>query len=128
MISYPITVDGTTYQHIHATKITRIFSVLDGENAGRVLTATMVRDVLGTFYNYAFTVDADAATPEEYDDFYEVISSPEDAHTIVVPYGQTTLTFLAYITNGSDDLDDMGTINRWKNLTFNAIAMSPQRT
>ncbi len=128
MISYPITLDGITYPHIHVTQIKRNFSVLDGENAGRVMTGTMVRDVKGTFYNYSFEVDSDEAAPEEYDDFYEVISSPEDSHAIVVPYAQSTLTFQAYVTNGSDTLDDMGIKNRWKGLTFNVIAMAPQRT
>lgn len=128
MISYPITMDGTTYSNIHVTKITRNFSVLDGDGAGRNMAASMVRDVLGTFYNYSFTVDASGAAPEEYDAFYEAISSPQDAHTIVVPYAQSTLTFLAYVSNGSDDLIDMGQKNRWGNLAFNAIAMAPQRT
>ena len=128
MISYPITVDGVTYPHIHVTDIGRNFSVLDGDGAGRVKTGGMVRAVIGTFYNYSFTIDADGATPEEYDSFYEVISSPEDSHSIVVPYAQRTLTFNAYITNGSDKLLDMGQANRWGNLTINIIAMAPQRT
>jgi hypothetical protein len=128
-ISQPIVIDGTTYPHIHFLSIKRSFSVLDGENAGRVMTGAMERDVIGTFYNYAVEIDADDATPAEYDNFYEVISSPQDSHTIVVPYAQTTLTFDAYVTNGTDDLEYMMPIqNRWGNLSFNFIAMSPQRT
>ena len=129
MISYPITLDGVTYPHIHITSLKRSFSVLDGENAGRVMTGTMERDVIGTYYNYAVEIDADGADREEYDNFYEVISAPADSHLLVVPYAQTTLTFDAYVSNGEDELlfmdDDE---NVWGGLSFNFIAMAPART
>lgn len=124
----PLIIDGTQYRNIHIVSLKRSFSVLDGENAGRVMTGEMDRDIIGTYYNYAAEVDADNATPEEYDSFYDVISAPLDCHTIVVPYAQGTLEFDAYITNGEDELlaafDD---ITNWGGLSFNFIAMSPQR-
>lgn len=124
-----ITLDGVQYPHIHIVSIKRSFSVLDGENAGRVMTGRMERDIIGTYYNYSAEVDSDEASKEEYDRFYEAISAPVDSHLIVVPYGQTTLTFDAYVSNGEDELlssydDD----NTWGGLTFNFIAMEPQRT
>lgn len=129
MISYPITLDGVTYQTLHVVKLTRNFAVLDGENAGRVTSGEMIRDVIGTFYNYTVEIDPDAASREDYDAFYEVISSPEDAHLLVVPYGQTTLTFYAYVSQGQDELTMMeDAANRWENLSFSFIAMQPQRT
>ena len=129
MISYPITLDNVTYPHIHVVSIKRSFSVLDGENAGRVMTGKMERDIIGTYYNYSMEVDADDATPSEYDAFYETISAPNDDHTITVPYAQTTKTFKAYVTNGTDELGAMmQNQNRWGTLSFNFIAMSPQRT
>lgn len=129
MISYPITVDGVTYRTIHVTSIKRNFQVLDGDNAGRVTSGDMRRDVIGTFYNYSFAIDPSQADPTEYDRLFDVITAPVASHSIIVPYAQTTLTFQAYVTNGSDELGYMGdVVNRWENLTFNAIAMSPQRT
>lgn len=129
MVSYPITLDGVTYPHIHVVNIKRSFQILDGQNAGRVMTGEMERDVIGTYYNYSFEIDQDEATPAEYDSFYEVITAPTDAHTIVVPYAQTTLTFRAYVTQGNDSLEAMlGSQNRWGGLSFNFIAMSPART
>ena len=129
MISMPITLDGVTYPHIHFTSIKRSFSVLDGENAGRVMTGEMERDIIGTYYNYAVEADADDATPQEYDEFFDAISAPVDAHLLVVPYAQTTLTFRAYVTQGSDKLEYMmDDQNRWGGLSFNFIAMSPERT
>ena len=127
-ISNPIQMDGVTYPHIHFVSITRSFQVLDGENAGRVMTGEMERDIIGTYYNYAVEIDADDATPQEYDDFFDAISAPVDAHEIIVPYAQATLTFLAYVTNGQDNLDMMmDAQNRWNGLSLNFIAMAPQR-
>ena len=127
-ISNPIQMDGVTYPHIHFVSITRSFQVLDGENAGRVMTGEMERDIIGTYYNYAVEIDADDATPQEYDDFFDAISAPVDAHEIIVPYAQATLTFLAYVTNGQDNLDMMmDAQTRWNGLSLNFIAMAPQR-
>lgn len=129
MISYPITLDGVTYSTLHITKLTRNFSVLDGPNAGRMQTGEMQRDVKGTFYNYSVEIDADEASRADYDSFYQAISAPTDSHELVVPYGQATLTFQAYVTNGKDDLLNMlPSANRWGGLSFNFIAMAPQRT
>lgn len=128
-LSMPITLDGVTYPHIHFSSIKRSFSVLDGDNAGRVMTGEMERDVIGTYYNYAVEVDADDRYPAEYDAFYEIISAPTDSHEIIVPYAQTTLIFRAYVAQGQDALDFMmGKQNRWGGLSFNFIAMAPQRT
>lgn len=124
-----ITIDGTTYSGIRVLSVKRSFSVTDGDNAGRLaVSGKMVRDIIGTFYNYQFTVNPKNALPEVYDAFYQVISSPEDSHTIIVPYGQGTLTFEAYVTTGEDELLLIGDdANRWGNLSFNVIAMAPQR-
>ena len=128
MISYPITLDGVTYPGIRVMSIKRSFSVLDGENAGRVMTGAMERDIIGTFYNYSAEIDADGASLAEYDAFYEAISAPVDSHILVVPYAQTTLSFEAYVSNGEDELEIMGDdFNRWGGLSINFIAMAPQR-
>lgn len=129
MLSLPITLDGVTYPHIHITSLNRSFQVLDGENAGRVMTGAMERDVVGTYYNYAVKLDADDAFPEEYDEFYEAISAPVDSHLLEVPYAQGTIAFDAYVTNGEDTLAVMlPRQNRWGELSFSFIAMAPRRT
>lgn len=106
----------------------RSFQVLDGENAGRTLDGNMNRDVIGTFYNYSVEIDSSKLTQIQYDELYEIISSPDEFHTLVMPYGQTTYTFLAYITTGSDDLMYVrDNKNYWSNLSFNMIAKAPKR-
>ncbi len=127
-MAIPIVMDGATYPNIHIVSLKRSFQVLDGENAGRVMTGEMDRDIIGTYYNYSCEVDASSADRTEYDNFYDVISAPVDSHEITVPYGQSTITFKAYVTNGDDNLLALfDNESDWSGLSFNFIAMAPQR-
>ena len=124
---YALTLDGVEYPHLHIVSLNRSFSVLDGENAGRLMNGAMERDIIGTYYNYSIEIDPDMNYPREYDAFYEAISAPVDSHVLVVPYGQSVFTFDAYVTNGEDGLEDGSDVARWGALKFNFIAMSPGR-
>lgn len=126
-MAVPIVMDGIEYPNIHVVSLKRSFQVLDGENAGRVMTGEMDRDIIGTYYNYACEIDASGADREEYDSFYEAISAPVDSHEITAPYGQGSINFRAYVTNGEDNLIAMYEENEWSGLSFNFIAMEPQR-
>lgn len=126
-MAIPITMDGVEYPNIHVVSLKRSFQVLDGENAGRVMTGEMDRDIIGTYYNYSCEIDASAADRAEYDNFYEAISAPVDSHQIAMPYAQGSIVFSAYVTNGDDELLSMFDGNEWGNLAFNFIAMAPYR-
>lgn len=124
-----LNVDGVNYDNIHITSLQRNAEVLDGPNATRTTSGSMVRDILGTFYNYSVEVDSDEASVAEYDALYEVLSAPEDCHVIVMPYGQTTLTFQAYVTKVADEIIHINDVEqRWGSMSFQFIAMRPQRT
>lgn len=120
-------VDGVEYPNLHVTNLQRSFSVLDGANAGRTLSGAMVRDVVGTFYNYKIDINSTYSDTEEYDKLYEVISAPQDSHLVTFPYGQSELTFQAYVTGGEDNVDMSGGVNKWDGLSISFIAMKPQR-
>lgn len=121
-------VDGVQYPNVKVLSLKRNFAVLDGPNAGRVMDGSTKRDIIGTYYNYSMELDSSYSDLEEYDKLYEVISSPQDSHNIVVPYGQGTLTFEAYVANGEDDLiHKRENFNKWNNLRINFVAMKPQR-
>ena len=124
-----VKVDGTDYGGI-VTALQRSFEVVDGENAGRTLDGVMHRDLIGTYYNYSITINTDKLSQSEYNALYQTISAPVESHTIVVPFGNESLTFKAYVTNGTDDLlRQYSETNRyWGNLSFNFIAMEPQRS
>lgn len=119
-------IDGVEYPTVLVNSLKRKFSVLDGSNAGRVKTGAMVRDIIGTYYNYTLELDTSEASAAEYDALYEVLSAPQDYHTLIVPYAQSTMTFKAYITGGEDSLIRM-VPNRWSGLSIDFIAMEPRR-
>lgn len=123
------TIDGKAYNvFVPADGIRRSGQILDGENAGRTLSGSMIRDIIGTYYNYSISIDADNTDSAEYDALYNVITAPVDSHLLEVPYGQTTLVFEAYITSAADTLKSMANgVNRWGDLTISFVAMEPQR-
>lgn len=124
-----LSLDGKEYPNLHVVSLKRSFAVLDGDNAGRVMTGAMTRDIIGTYYNYSMEIDPVSSDLAEYDEFYEAISAPVDSHVLTVPYAQTTLTFDAYVANGEDELvSKYGSRNEWQNLAINFIAMKPKRT
>ena len=108
--------------------IERNFAVVDTDDAGRVLTGAMERDIVGTFYNYTIKLNTNFLSFEEYDELYEILSSPEEYHIIKVPYAQGMLQFKAYVTQGKDVLNRMSRKgSHWKQLSVNFIAMEPER-
>ena len=125
----PFTIDGSAYNvTVPAGGLKRSFKVLDGKNAGRVLSGDMERDIIGTFYNYELQINTRSASLAEYDRLYEVLSAPVNFHTVSFPYGQSTLTFQAYVTDGQDNLSRItGGKKYWRGLTVQFVAKSPQR-
>ena len=115
------TVDGHSY-NVSVSSLQRKAAILDGENAGR-----MERDIIGTYYNYTLGIDPKLMTPAEYDALYEILTAPVDSHALVVPYGQGTISFSAYISNAEDALKRMAGTNLWSDLKVNFIAMEPKR-
>lgn len=128
MSEYVFTVDGVQYRKIHVLSVKRSFSVLDGENAGRTMDGAMQRDIIGTYYNYSLEIDPEGSDPQEYDALYEALSAPQNSHRVSFPYGRGELSFLAYVSNGEDQLfDAVDGANRWDSLSVNFVAMTPQR-
>ena len=123
-------VDGVSYNVIVPEGgLKRQGRVLDGESVGRMLSGRMMRDIVGTYYNYAMQLDTRNLDVAQYDALYQVLSAPVDYHTVILPYGQSTLTFQAYVTNLDDELVLIQEgRNLWGNLSFTFVAMQPERT
>ena len=82
----------------------------------------------GTYYDYILAFDTSAGLSRaDYDTLYSILTAPVEFHTLVVPYGQSTLSFAAGITGAEDNviLMDDGTV--WGNLSITFRAKSPQR-
>lgn len=124
------TIDGVDLR-LFVTKLTREAAVTDSDNAGRVQSGRMHRDIIGTFYNYTIEVDPVRSHRADYDTFYSIITAPTDYHTVTFPFGQETITFEAYSSTAKDDVKiDIGTsgqINKWSGLSVKFTAMEPQR-
>lgn len=118
--------DGITY-NVRVTKLTRKFSVLDSDKTGRTQSGNMYRDVIGTFYNYAMTVEQKDGDADAMDALWDAISQPAVSHICVFPYGQTTLTQQMYITSGEQDVRRLGNNKtEWGELQLSFIAMTPR--
>ena len=127
MIRQVVTIDGTPFD-VGVEYIKRQARIPDGPNAGESKRGDWIRDVYGTFYDYILAFDTSAGlTRADYDTLYSVITAPVEFHTLVVPYGQSTLTFYAGITGAEDNviLMDDGTV--WGNLSITFRAKAPQR-
>lgn len=119
--------DGKTY-NVNVMELKRKFAVTDTKNSGRTMDYSMHRDIIGTFYNYTMKVQRMGNDTVSYDDFYEAITAPINvSHEMTFPYGQETLTFQAYVTQGEDSLQIRKGQNRWEGLSLTFTAMEPQR-
>ena len=121
--------DGRAYQ-LQVEEMERSFAVTDTDKSGRTIDYAMNRDIIGTFYNYTMKIFPKVDDLDSYDAFYDAISDPNyESHEMTFPYGQETLTFRAYVSQGKDKLRRRGGRNIWgldgMSLTF--TAMEPQR-
>lgn len=122
-------VDGKAYR-VRVDRLKRSGIVTDGDNAGRLsVSLEMVREILGTFYNYTMELNTAELDFDEYDALFETLSDPDmDSHLVKLPYAQGYLTFQAYVTQVDDELKQMGDdFTWWGNMSFQFIAMKPQR-
>ena len=127
MIRQVATIDGTSFD-VGVEYIKRKARIEDGPNAGNSKRGDWIRDVYGTFYDYILAFDTSSGlSREDYDTMYGILTAPVEFHTLVVPYGQSTLSFEAGITGAEDNviLMDDGTV--WGNLSITFRAKSPQR-
>jgi hypothetical protein len=123
-------IDGVSYNVlVPSGGLKRSAKVLDGDNVGRMQSGRMKRDIIGTYYNYSMQIDTRGLNAAQYDALYQVLTAPVDYHTVVVPYGQSTLTYEAYVSNVDDEVILMQDgRNLWGNLSVDFIAMEPDRT
>ena len=124
------TVDGIAYDVIEPENgLKRKGSVLDGEKAGRLLSGSMERDIIGTYYNYTLQIETNRLNPVAYDALFEVLTAPVDYHMVSFPYGQDTLAFKAYVANVEDTLKIIQDgVRYWGGVNVNFVAMDPART
>ena len=105
------------------------FNVLDGENAGRVMTGRMVRDIIGTYLGHKLTVFRRGDNYKGLDDFWNYLykHSVDDSVMLEAADGQTTIAYEAYYTSASQDLEKGdGGVNYWGEIEVNFVPMDAQ--
>ena len=111
------------------SEYTRSFSVLDGGNAGRVMTGRMVRDIIGTYVNHEVTVFRRGDNQEGLDRFwnYLLVHSVDDSVLLEAADGQTSISYEAYYTSATQKLDKVENgIRYWGEVKVSFIAMDAQ--
>lgn len=109
----------------------RNFNVLDGSNAGRTMTGRMVRDIIGTYIGHHFTVFRRGDNYKGLDDFWDYLieHSVDDSVMLEAADDQSTISYEAYYTNGTQDLEKVENgINYWGKIEVNFVPMEAQVT
>ena len=107
----------------------RNFNVLDGPNAGRVLTGRMIRDVIGTYLGHKITVVRRGDDYAGLDEFWEYLyqHSIDDSVLLEAADGQKTISYQAYYTSASQDIEKVEKgVNFWGEIEVNFIPIDAQ--
>lgn len=107
----------------------RNFNVLDGPNAGRVLTGRMIRDVIGTYLGHKITVFRRGDDYAGLDEFWEYLyqHSIDDSVLLEAADGQKTISYQAYYTSASQDIEKVEKgVNFWGEIEVNFIPSDAQ--
>jgi len=121
--------DGKTYRvRVVYNTLIRAFELIEGENAGTMLSGRYERDLIGTGYSYQMGIEPDPQHREDYDAFYNAISAPTPVHLIDMPFGQGIFSFYAQIKSGQDTFRGSSAGKRlWSGLTVQFLYIEPQR-
>lgn len=121
-----IQIDNNSYD-VGVVKITRKASQKI-ESLGTTMDLRKHYDVKGTYYDYEVELATKHMNVTDYDNLYEAITTPQESHTVTLPYGQTTLTFEARISVASDNLiQSFSTFKKWGSIRITFEALTPQK-
>lgn len=124
-----LTMDGVTYRvRVVYDSMTMSFSLIEGSNAGTMLSGRRERALVGTEYGHSLTVEPDPKYRTDFDAFVDAISAPVPAHHIELPYGQTTIKYDAMVTGGQVRYrGQLGGQAIWGPMTVQYNPIKPQR-
>lgn len=121
-----ITIDNNSY-NVGIIKITRKASQKI-ENLGTTMNLRKHYDIKGTYYDYDVELATQHMNVTDYDNLYEILTTPQESHTVTLPYGQSTLTFEARVSVASDVLIRKFTdLKKWGTLKVTFEALTPQK-
>lgn len=126
-----VKINGVSFDvTVAISAIEESFNVLDGENAGRVMTGRMVRDIIGTYIGHKVTF-FNGKSNDDYDALWDylIAHSVDDSVMLEAADGQSSISYEAYYTSGTRKIraaqDD---VNYWDEIEVNFIPTDPQVT
>lgn len=108
--------------------ITESFNVLDGTNAGRVMTGRMVRDIIGTYIGHKVTL-FNGKKQSDFDALWDylVAHSVDESVMLEAADGQSTISYEAYYTSGTRTLRSAADgVNIWDEIEIDFVPMEAQ--
>lgn len=121
-----ITIDNNSYD-VGIIKITRR-ATQDIDKLGTTMDLRKHYDIKGTYYDYEVELATYKMQLADYDNLYEVLTTPQESHIVTLPYGQSTLTFEARVSVASDSLIKSFTaFKKWSSLKVTFEALTPQK-
>lgn len=121
-----ITIDNTNFE-VGIVKITRKPSI-SADSLGTTMDGRKHYNINGTYIDYDVQFNTRALNVAQYDELYEKITEPVEYHTVTLPYGQDTITFIAKLKAGNDSLvHNFTNLKKWGGLTVTFEALEPQK-
>lgn len=121
-----ITIDNNTY-NVGIVKITRR-ATQRIDNLGVTMDLRKHYDIRGTYYDYEVELSPKLISASDYDNLYEVLTTPQESHIVTLPYGQSTLTFEARVSVASDVLiQSFTSFKKWGSIKVTFEALTPQK-
>ena len=97
-----ITIDGITYNAEWVSdSFKRKAEILNGENSGRLQgTGEMFLEYVGTFFNFSGQIVRNSAcSDKEWNNLFIALSNPKNDHSVIVPFGEGTMTTTIYVAS-----------------------------
>lgn len=108
--------------------IERVAEVTATEISGLMLNREYFNDVLATYMKYKITVAIPRGMEQEYEELYEMLTTPQDAHYFTLPYNFETINLTARIVTVSDTYVRLPKGKQtWRRTSFDIIANNPSK-
>lgn len=123
-----VKINGTSFDtKVAISDYEEYFNVLDGENAGRVMSGRMIRDVIGTYIGHKVTFFNTNNT--EFDALWAFLleHSVDDSVQLEAADGQSQISYEAYYTSGTRKIRQVvGGVNHWDQIQINFVPIDAQ--
>lgn len=126
-----VKINGVSFDvDVAISAIEETFNVLDGENAGRVMSGRMVRDIIGTYIGHKVTF-FNGKSNEDFDRLWEYLveHSVDKFVQLEAADGQSSIAYEAYYTTGTHRLSESSVnngVNKWDELEVSFVPMDAQ--